>query len=144
MSYSFGKKANEQKKAKKRQEKAARRQERKENKDKGKSLDDMIAYLDEFGNITDVPPEEQTRTEINLEDIQLGAAPIEEQPTEFTGVLVSFMENKGYGFIREDVSQETLFVHMNNMIGEIGERDKVSFKKEKTPKGFAAISVKKI
>ena len=66
-SQSFGKRENEKKKQAKRLEK----QKRKEDRMTGgtTSLDDMIAYVDENGNITDTPPEKREKTEIELEDI---------------------------------------------------------------------------
>lgn len=45
-----------------RQEKAEKMQERKANSQKGKSLDDMLAYLDENGNIISAPPDNTTST----------------------------------------------------------------------------------
>jgi hypothetical protein len=47
----------EKKKAQKRKEKEERRKERQENKTKGDDLSNMMAYVDEFGNITSEPPE---------------------------------------------------------------------------------------
>jgi len=44
------------KKKKKRQEKLQKKIDKKEQETSGK-LDDMIAYVDEFGNIMDEPPE---------------------------------------------------------------------------------------
>ena len=145
MADTFNKKNQEQKKAKKKKEKLERKEERKANKEKGKNLDDMIAYIDEFGNITDVPPDKQIRTEINIDDIQLGAAPIIKETSKvFTGTLALFFSEKAYGFITEDKSKESVFVHSNNFLEQISENDKVSYEKEKTPKGMAAINVKKI
>ena len=57
MADTFNKKALQQKRAKKKQDKLERREERKAHNNKGKSLEEMTVYLDEFGNITDVPPE---------------------------------------------------------------------------------------
>lgn len=54
---SFMKKQKEKKRAMKKKEKMEKKQERKENNDKGGSLEDMIAYVDEFGNIVDEKPE---------------------------------------------------------------------------------------
>ena len=48
----------------KKKEKEERRKERKENNAKGGDLSDMMAYLDENGNIVSTPPE----TEDNEED----------------------------------------------------------------------------
>lgn len=144
MADTFNKKALQQKKAKKKQEKRERREERKAHNNKGKSLEEMTVYLDEFGNITDVPPDQQNRTEIDVEDIQLGAAPVLPEQKDFTGVLSLFFTEKAYGFIKEDQSGQSIFVHGNNMVDSIAENDKVIYEKEKTPKGFAAINVRKI
>ncbi|MBN9350512.1 MAG: cold shock domain-containing protein [Chitinophagaceae bacterium] len=143
MGDSFNKKALQQKKAKKRQDKLERRKERKAHNDKGKSLAEMTVYLDENGNFTDVPPEKQKRKEIKVEDIQLGAAPVSEEK-EFTGTVVSFFTEKSFGFITEDGTHESIFVHSNNMDEPVGEKDRVTYEKERTPKGYQAIHVKKI
>ena len=54
-SQTFGKRENEKKKQAKRFEKQRRREERQAGG--SSSLDDMIAYVDENGNITDTPPQ---------------------------------------------------------------------------------------
>lgn len=56
---SFMKKQREKKKKKKQQEKWEKKQQRKENSTGG-NLEDMIAYVDEFGNITSEPPSEES------------------------------------------------------------------------------------
>ncbi|MDN3670853.1 cold-shock protein [Echinicola jeungdonensis] len=53
---SFIKKQKADRKAKKKKEKFENKLERKQQESSGK-LEDMIAYVDEFGNITDTPPE---------------------------------------------------------------------------------------
>ncbi len=58
---SFMKKQREKKKQKKKEEKVQRKQERQENAGGG-SLDEMIAYVDEFGNILSEPPKEENLT----------------------------------------------------------------------------------
>lgn len=143
MADTFNKKALQQKRAKKKQDKLERREERKTHNNKGKSLEEMTVYLDEFGNITDVPPDKQKRTKINVEDIQLGAAPIMEEK-EFTGTVSLFFTEKAYGFITEDRTRETVFVHSNKLLEPIAEKDRVTYEKEKTPKGYAAVNVRKI
>ena len=143
MADSFHKKALRQKKEKKKKEKRERREERKANNDKGKSLEDVTVYLDEFGHFTDVPPDQQKRTEIKVEDIQLGAAPIEEEK-EHSGTISLFFPEKGYGFIKEDQSGITVFVHSNALLEPVTDNDRVSYEREKTPKGYAAVNVKKI
>ena len=54
MADSYSKKENIKKKEKKREEKRLQREERKTNNNKGKSLEDMIVYVDVLGNFTDV------------------------------------------------------------------------------------------
>lgn len=53
----FIKNQKEKKKAMKKKEKEEKKKERQENNLKGGELSDMIAYVDEFGNIVDEKPE---------------------------------------------------------------------------------------
>lgn len=143
MSESFSKKEKAKQKAKKKQEKSQKMQERKSNNNKGKGLEEMMAYLDENGNLTSTPPGERVNKEIDLRDIQLGAAPKLEEESLRTGV-VSFFSDKGYGFITDEKTRENIFVHSNQLLQPVVERDKVTFEKENTPRGYRAINVKKI
>lgn len=137
MADSYNKKAVRQKKLEKRKTKQERREERKLNNDKGKSWKEMVVYIDEFGQPTDVSPEKQNRTEIELDDILLGAAPVEiVEEAAITGVVKSFFSDKGYGFIQEDNSGDTVFVHINNLTETIAENDRVTLKKRKRPKAM--------
>jgi ATP-dependent RNA helicase RhlE len=144
MSDSFAKKEKEKQKAKAKQDKAQKMQDRKANNSKGKSLEDMMAYLDADGNITNTPPDDTKRREISLDEIQLGAAPIIPEEVTKTGVVSFFNEAKGYGFITEDRTRENVFVHTNQLLQPIKEKDRVSYEKERTPKGYSATKVKKI
>jgi len=144
MSETFAKKEKEKKKAKEKQDKAQKMKDRKANTSKGKSLEDMMAYLDENGNITNSPPDLRKMKEINLEDIQLGAAKVVAEDPMRTGVISFFNDAKGYGFITDSASRENVFVHVNQLSSPVKERDKVSFERERTPKGFSAVNVKKI
>jgi hypothetical protein len=53
---SYQKREKEKQRMQHRQDKAEKMQERKANAQKGRSLDDMLAYLDENGNISSTPP----------------------------------------------------------------------------------------
>lgn len=142
MAETFSKKEKREKRAKKKQEKAQKMEERKVNNSKGKGLDDMMAYLDENGNITSVPPPAGRRKEINVQDILLGAAPVEEEDIRRQGV-VAFFSDKGYGFITDSKTREKIFVHKNELSEPVGEGDKVTFETEKTARGYSAIRVEK-
>ena len=139
MADSFSKKENFKKKIAKQKEKAIRREERKSNNDKGKEAEFM--YVDAYGRLTSTPPEE--RLEVNLDDIQLGAAPIEAEQAVKTGI-VTFFSEKGYGFITEDGNKENVFFHSNNCVHLVKKGNKVSFEKERSPKGYSAINIQLI
>lgn len=141
-----GKKEKEKKKAQKKKEKVERAEERKANSSKGKSLDDMMAYVDDDGNITSTPPDPRKKKVINHEDIQIGVAKrIEEvRETVRNGVVTFFNDAKGYGFINDLQSQESVFVHINQLSEPIKEKDKVTFETEQGAKGLNAIKVKKV
>ncbi len=113
----FGKKEKEKNRIKKRKEKEEKMEERKANATKGKSLDDMLAYIDENGNLSSTPPDPKKKKEIDHESIQLGAAPAREESGDGTrtGTISSFFEDKGFGFIKESGSGESFFVHINNL-----------------------------
>ena len=140
MADSLSKKENFKKKLQKQKEKAQRREERKASNDKGKSLDEMFMYVDANGQLTSTPPDGNTKAEIDLDNIQLGAAPIETETIK-TGI-VTFFSEKGYGFITEDKTKENVFFHNNNCIDQIKKGNRVSFEKEKSPKGFSAIEIR--
>jgi len=52
--------------------------------------------------------------------------------------------SKGYGFIRDMETQESVFVHANNLLEPIKENNLVSFEKGMGQKGPTAIQVKLI
>eukprot|EP01012_Entosiphon_sulcatum_P027002 TRINITY_DN32543_c0_g1_i1.p2 TRINITY_DN32543_c0_g1~~TRINITY_DN32543_c0_g1_i1.p2 ORF type:complete len:149 (-),score=28.55 TRINITY_DN32543_c0_g1_i1:17-463(-) len=143
----MGKKDREKKKQKKKQDKAEKMLNRKDHNNKGKSLEDMMMYLDENGNLSPTPPDPKKMREINPEFIQIGVPKKEDLPPEEktrTGTVRFFDITKGYGFIDDAVTKESIFVHKNQVKENIQEGNKVSFETEKTPKGLSAINVKRI
>lgn len=142
----FGKQEKEKKKAKLRQEKAEKMEERRMNAKKGKSLDEMMAYIDEDGNISSTPPNPDKKKVFKLEDVQIGVPKHvegEEDPIR-TGTVTFFNSAKGFGFIKDLQTQESVFVHVNQLSERISENDKVSFEVQMGPKGPNAINVKKM
>lgn len=143
----FNKKEKEKKRLKKQKEKREKAEERKDNVVKGKSLDEMMAYVDENGNITSTPPDPTKKKKIIIEDIQI-ATPKQEaiQPGDLIrkGKVTFFNESKGYGFIKDSETQESIFVHINELTEAVGENDKVTFEVEPGQKGMTAVRVKKV
>ncbi|MDY0344056.1 MAG: cold shock domain-containing protein [Lentimicrobium sp.] len=142
---SWNKHENEKKKQKKKKDKAAKKLERASTTVDGNSLDEMIAYVDEFGRITDTPPDPTAKkTIIKAEDIEIGVPKKEDMaPEEFrTGIVTFFNDSKGFGFIKDLTTGESIFVHINGLSEPIVENNKVTFKTERTPKGLNAIEVK--
>lgn len=139
----FGKKEVRNKKAKKKKDKEAKRLAKKE---AGKSSwDDMIAYVDENGVITDTPPDPTVKKEeIKVEDIQIGAAarePEDEVDPIRTGIVTYYNDQKGYGFIKDVETQESVFVHVNELKEEVVENNKVTYEVEMGQKGPVAVRV---
>ena len=140
----FGKKEKEKKKIQKQKEKEEKREERKANSKKGASLDEMMAYVDENGNISSTPPDPSKRRVVNQEDIVLGVPKqAEPDPADLirTGTVTFFNDAKGFGFIKDSTTQESIFVHVNNLSQAIKENDKVTFEVEKGMKGPIAVRV---
>jgi len=140
----FNKKEVRNKKEKKRKAKAEKRAERKEAEKSGK-MEDMMAYVDEFGNITETPPDPtKKKVEINVESISINIA--KEEKVEMDpirqGIVTFFNDSKGYGFIKDTETQESVFVHANNLIDEIRDNNAVTFEVEMGPKGPTAVKVK--
>ncbi len=138
----FSKKEIEKKKLQKRKEKLTRREERKANP--GRSFEDMIAYTDENGHIISTPPDPSKKKVVKEEDMIIGARNMggeEEMDPIRNGKVTFFNTGKGYGFIRDLETNESIFVHSNGLMDEINENDKVTFETERGPRGLNAVKV---
>lgn len=126
----FKKKERAKKQQQKKKEKLERREQAKMSNDKGKPLEEMFAYVDEFGNISDTPPEK--KYEFKEEDLQRPADPTE----EFRYGKVSYYNETGrYGFVRDNETRDT--VYFNDMIvgRQLDIDQKVKFKYIRTKQG---------
>jgi cold shock CspA family protein len=84
----------------------------------------------------------RNKVEIDPANIILGAAPQgREHDVQRTGFVLSFDETKGYGFISDSQSKESIFVHSNNTSQLLKKGNKVSYELQKGPKGFNAVNV---
>lgn len=142
-SISSNKRELEKKKQSKRLEKQKRKEERKANGTS--SFEDMIAYVDENGMLTDTPPELQEKkdNEIDVEDIDISVPKKEEIAEDpiHRGVVEYFNADKGFGFIKDMNSVEKYFFHISSAPSEIQERDKVTFDLERGKRGMNAVNV---
>jgi len=58
------------------------------------------------------------------------------------GTVKFFSTKKGFGFITLKDSEDEIFVHANNLIDRIKDKNKVTFNIEKSPKGPIATNVR--
>lgn len=138
----YNKKEVRNRKEKKRKEKEARRQAKRETEKT--NMDDMIAYVDENGVITDEPIDPGKKKKVKLEDIEIGVPKgnvRNEETSVRKGTVSFFIESKGFGFIKDMETKQDVFFHVNNIIGSIKEGNLVSFETERGPKGPVAIKV---
>ena len=141
----FNKKEKEKKRLKKRQEKNLKREDRKSNSTGGE-LENMLAYVDENGNLTDTPPDPSKKRKVNASSIEISVPRREEEEIDpiRKGRIEFFNDSKGYGFIKEHETQEKYFVHVNGLLEDVKEGDVVTFELERGLKGLNAIRVKKV
>jgi len=141
----FNKKEKEKKRLKKRELKMKKKEERKANS-KGGGLENMIAYVDEYGNLTDTPPDPANKVKVDAESIEIGIPKRVEEDIDpvHRGKVAFFNDSKGFGFINDMDSQEKYFVHVNGLLEEIRENDRVTFELERGMKGMNAVKVKKV
>ncbi|HEY5390757.1 MAG TPA: cold shock domain-containing protein [Hanamia sp.] len=142
MAETWNKKEREKKKRQNRKDKEEKKQERKENNKN--NPESMIAYVDEMGNLSSKPPDPRKKIVVNAEDIEIGIPKQEDLGPEDlirTGIVTFFNNEKGYGFIKDLETQESVFVHANSLSEPIKENNKVTYEAEKGPKGMNAVNV---
>ena len=140
MADSFNKKEREKKRQKKKRDKQYAREQRKDNPKPPEFM-----YVGEDGNLTTTPPDRSLKKTVSLEEIDISTPKsVKSSESKFgkMGIVKFFNTEKGYGFIEEDTSKESFFVHVDSLEGPIREGDRVSFETGKGPKGPVAVSVK--
>ena len=137
----FGKKEREKKRLKKREDKKKRKEAR-----KADEKNDTFVYVDEYGQLTDTPPDPSQKLKVAAEDIVVGIPKKEDYEVEDpirNGKVNFYDDKKGFGFIIDMENNEKYFVHVSGLLDEIAENDKVTFELEKGQKGLNAVRVKK-
>ena len=143
----FSKREKEKDRLRKRQEKEEKKQERKANARNGNNLDEIIAYVDEHGHVTNTPPDPKKFKKVEAADIVIG---VQKQVDDYevepirNGTVIMFNPAKGFGFIKDEKTGDEIFVHSNEASFLIKQNDKVSFKVEETHRGKNAVEVSKI
>lgn len=120
--------------AKKKQLKKQHKQEKKEmnraNNDKGKSLEEMFAYVDEFGNLSATPP--VNKYEFKEEDL---VRPENDEETYSFGKVSYYNEVGHYGFIRDNETKVTVYFN-DTLAGMVLKVDQhVKFKSVRSKQG---------
>lgn len=136
----FAKKDREKRKQKERKEKLEKRESQKSAK--AKSFDEMIAYVDEFGRFSSTPPPQRTPVEQDKIEISVSRQQESQEPQVRNGVVSSFDETKGYGFIKDSNSQESIFVHVSALTQRISQGERVTFEVNQGDRGLFAVNVK--
>jgi len=140
---SFGKREKEKQRQKEKAQKREKMEERRANQAKGKSLDDMLAYIDENGNISSTPPDPGKRKEINAEDIVIGVPKREESDDPVKEGRIDYYDSsRGFGFIIQNDGAKVFF-HTNQTNYPVKEGDFVNYTIERGPKGWNAVGVTK-
>ena len=141
MAISFNKKELEKKKEKKRQDKQKRKDERKASGGNS-SFEDMIAYVDENGMITDAPPTPENKQKVDVESIAISTPKKEyvEDPI-LKGRVEYFNTAKGYGFIKHIGSTDKYFFHISSAPPSMIEGNIVIFELERGLKGMNAVRI---
>lgn len=145
MADNWKKKERENKKQQVKKDKEEKKLHRKENKKDGNDLDSMIAYVDENGNLSAAPPDPRKKKTLSADEIVIGVPKqreLTEEELTRTGKVSFFNTAKGFGFIKDNATGESIFVHATSLTQQVNENDKVTFELGKGPKGPVALNVK--
>lgn len=141
MAISYNKKELEKRKQTKKVEKQKRKDERKASGGSG-SFEDMIMYVDEYGMLTEAPPDPTKKVKIETESIQISTAKKEEtEEAKLKGRVEYFNKEKGYGFIKDSSSVEKYFFHFSKAPSNIAEGHVVIYELERGQRGMNATNI---
>ena len=135
-------KENKKNKENKKLEKQKKKEIRRQNAG-SRSFEDMIAYVDENGNLTDTPVDPKSKTVVDLEQIEISTPKQQEvEYVPFNGRVEYFNTEKKFGFIKDVKSVNKYFFHINQAPAAIAEGQTVEFDVEKGIKGLNAVNIR--
>lgn len=131
---------------KKKQEKRLAKQQKKEERKTGgtASFEDMIAYVDENGRISNTPPIASDKPqEVDMSTIAISTPRREDEPIELIheGRVEHFNLSKGYGFVKDLKNTEKYFFHISGLIDSVVENNIVTFELERGSRGMNAVKI---
>ena len=109
------------------------------------SLESMLAYVDEKGNLSSQPMDPRKKLVVNVEDIDISIprqSDIQSEDQVQVGIVTLFKTDRGFGFIKNLQTQQSHFFHIKSLIDPVRENNKVSFETEKGPRGPSAINIR--
>src|SRR5690606_36590823 len=107
-----------------------RREQNKASNNKGKALEEMFAYVDEFGNLSDTPPTQPYK--FKKEDLM---RPEDLEDEYYYGKVFYYNEEGHYGFIRDNLSRETVYFNDKLAGMVLTANQKVKYKYIRTKQG---------
>lgn len=126
----FKKKEQEKRKKLKKQEKMELRAHKKLDNDKGKPLEEMYVYVDEYGNLSSSPP--LVPYKFKMEDLE---RPADEEEIYQFGIVAFYNEIGHYGFIRDNETRATVYFN-DELAGMVLRADQhVKYKWTRSKKG---------
>jgi len=143
MADSYNKKERDKKRRKRKQDKLDKKKQRQE--EGAKPVEFM--YLDADGNLTTEPQDLENREEVDIDvsTINVSTPKMEDRAVNKfskTGVVKFYDPEKRFGFIIDPKSNMDYFVHVNDLVDEIKEKDEVEFEEGIGKKGKVALNVK--
>ena len=114
---------------------------RREAKARGEYKQDEFVYVDYNGNFTETPPDPAEKEQISLESIVISPTKKEELDSRVQGKVTFYDEEKGFGFIKNPLNQDSYFFHFSECEDLLSVGDKVEFELIRGEKGMNAVKI---
>jgi len=112
------------------------------NRQKGLTLTEMLAYVDENGNLSSTPPEHAMLKQIGKPVNKKQRGPVNSKSSSRTGIVIFFNEAKGFGFIQDEQTKDRIFLHVSDLEDKITDQARVNFEVELGARGLSARKVR--